>query len=52
MRHKIQEAVVETDRKETMFDLKMFVFCSNYWLLQAHRSNVFVCHPGVLKSTV
>ena len=38
--------------RRVMCDLKMFMSCSNYDLLQTREWNVFVCHSGVLKSTV
>ena len=45
--HRLQEITHRT----MVCDLKMFMFCSNYKLLQARRSNYFACHSGVLKST-
>ena len=40
------------ESREMMRDLKMFMFGSNYELHKVRRSNIFICHSGVLKSTV
>ena len=48
----IPESAVETDRKENevMCHLKMFIFCSNYDVVQARGSNALAYHSDVLKA--